>query len=210
MTFVFVTKCGGPSHTFTFFYSWHRTVIQELLAGELSNKKWAGVGAMWIVGGLRPLVAYFCHALENLGVLVPPAPTGRNCVVLLCTPRHGSFKLFSVCINSTFHVRWKTWSGLVRAKLNARDIPNVKWSVGTPVAATLTFPKRLYFMIVEDTFRTRILSPSGRESVSSSGVLLRFAGINMDGCASRHTKVQLIYIYIHYIQGNQSTYRKYY
>ena len=30
-----------------------------------------GGGAVCVVGGLRPLVAYFCHALENLGVSVP-------------------------------------------------------------------------------------------------------------------------------------------
>jgi len=82
--------------------------------------------------------------------------------------------------------------------VECKGCPEHFWSVGTSVAATLTFPKQLYLMIVEDTFRTRILGPSGRETVSSSGILLRFAGINMDGCASRHTKIQLIYIHLLY------------
>ena len=38
-------------------------------------------------------------------------------------------------------------------------------------------------MIAADTFRTRVLSLSGRESVNSCGVLLRLAGMNMDRCA---------------------------
>ena len=72
--------------------------------------------------------------------------------------------------------------------MECKAYPKRLWSVGKPVAATVTFPKRSYFMIVADTFRTRILSLSGRESGSSSGVLLRFAGMNMDGCACDVTR----------------------
>ena len=78
--------------------------------------------------------------------------------------------------------------------MECKGCPGRFRSVGTSVAATLTFPKRLHFVTVADTFRTRVVSLSGRESVSSTGVLLRFAEMNMDGCASRHTKVQHIYV----------------
>ena len=71
--------------------------------------------------------------------------------------------------------------GFVYVLSGQQGCPKRFWRVDTSVTATWTFPKRLYFMIVADTLRTRVLSPSGRKSVSSCGVLLRLAGMNMDG-----------------------------